>query len=62
VLRFPNTWGWRCSTSTAPAAGNRIGGQYISVDDACTQQYGSGAKSHYGNYNDPNSWYCWIPS
>jgi hypothetical protein len=62
VLRFPNTWGWRCSPSTVPAAGNRIGDQYISVDDACAQQYGSGAKSHYGDYNDPNSWFCWILS
>jgi hypothetical protein len=62
VLRFADTWGWRCSPSTVPAAGNRIGDQDVSVDDACAQQYGSGAKSHYGDYNDPNSWFCWIPN
>jgi hypothetical protein len=60
VLRYPNTWGWRCSTSSNPGHGNRVGDQSISVDDACAQQYRSGARSHYGDYRDPSSWFCWI--
>jgi hypothetical protein len=60
VLRFPNTWGWRCSQSQAPGDGERFGDQDISVTDACAQQYGNGATSHYRNYSDSNSWFCWV--
>jgi hypothetical protein len=59
MLRFPNTWGWRCATSTVPADGNRVGDQNISTIDACTQQYGANAVSHYTDYRQPDSWSCW---
>jgi hypothetical protein len=59
VLRFPNTWGWRCSPSPVPASGERLGDQDISVADACTQQYGNNAKSHYRVYVHPSSWFCY---
>jgi hypothetical protein len=61
VLRFQNAWGWRCSTSPVPASGLRAGDQNVDADEACTAQYGSGAKSHYRRYADPNSWFCWRP-
>jgi hypothetical protein len=59
VLRFPNTWGWRCSLSQTQASGERLGDEDISVDQACVQQYGSGATSHYSTYDVPSSWYCY---
>jgi hypothetical protein len=59
MLRFPDTWGWRCSISTVPASGNRAGDQDISATDACAQQYGPRAVDHYTNYHDPESWSCW---
>jgi hypothetical protein len=59
VLRFPNTWGWRCAPTTVPADGNRVGDQYIDTNAACAQQYGPDAKSHYRDYHDPYTWYCW---
>ncbi len=59
VLRFPNTWGWRCSPSQTQASGERLGDEDISVDQACAQQYGSGAISHYLTYGVPSSWYCY---
>jgi hypothetical protein len=58
-VRYPVAWGWRCSTSTVDAAGLRVGDQDISVDDACAQQYQANAKSHYRDYADPYSWFCW---
>jgi hypothetical protein len=62
ILRYSVTWGWRCSRSTVPAAGSRVGDQDISVDDACEQQYSPQAKSHYRDYNNPYSWFCWVPN
>ena len=59
VLRFPDTLGWRCSPSSVPASGNRLGDQNISIAQACVQQYGTGAASHYRDFSDPNSWFCW---
>jgi hypothetical protein len=60
VLRFPNTWGWRCAKTPAPASGNQPGDFNINVDYACAvQYYGQGALSHYRNYTDPNSWFCY---
>lgn len=59
VLRFQVTWGWRCAPSTVPAEGNRLGDQYIDTNDACRQQYSSNARSHYRDYHDPGSWFCW---
>ena len=59
VLRFPDTSGWRCSPSPVAASGNRLGDQNINVLQACVQQYGTGAASHYRDYSDPNSWFCW---
>src|ERR1022692_243365 len=59
VLRFPNTFGWRCSTSPLAASGNRLGDQNINVLEACVQQYGTGAASHYLDYTNPDSWFCY---
>jgi molybdopterin/thiamine biosynthesis adenylyltransferase len=59
VLRFPNAWGWRCSSSPAQADGNRVGDQNISVTAACQEQYGSDADSRYRAYTDPDSWFCY---
>jgi hypothetical protein len=59
VLRFPNTWGWRCSSSPIQASGTRLGDQDISVAQACAEQYGDGATSNYRVYTDPNSWFCY---
>jgi hypothetical protein len=61
VLRYPNTWGWRCGSSTAPASRQQPGDQHISVADACAQQYDGAARPHYRDYGDPNSWFCWRP-
>jgi hypothetical protein len=58
-LRFPNTWGWRCSSSSARASGERSGDQDISVTDACVERYGANAISHYSKYSDPGSWLCY---
>lgn len=58
VLRFPNAWGWRCSLSSAQASGERLGDQDISVTSACVEQYGDSAISHYRDYNNANSWFC----
>ncbi|MFF1473702.1 cutinase family protein [Streptomyces mirabilis] len=57
--RYPNTWGWRCSPSSVAGSGLRVGDEDVSVDDACSLQYGDGAKSHYRSYTDPYSWFCW---
>lgn len=46
-------YGWRCEVN-----GMR---HSISVDSVCVEQYGSGATSHFRDYNDQNSWYCQIP-
>ena len=59
VLRYPVTWGWRCSASAVRARGERAGDLDIDVTEACTQQYGANAISHYRDYNDPYSWYCY---
>jgi hypothetical protein len=59
VLRFPNTWGWRCSLSQTKASGERLGDEDISVNQACAQQYGSDSISHYRSYDVPSSWYCY---
>ncbi len=59
VLRFPNTWGWRCSPSQTKASGERLGDEDISVNQACAQQYGSGAISHYRSYDVSTSWSCY---
>jgi enterochelin esterase-like enzyme len=59
ALRFPDTFGWRCSTSPASASGNRLGDQNINVLAACIQQYGTGAASHYSSYTNPSSWFCY---
>jgi hypothetical protein len=31
----------------------------VSMNGACTQQYGWGAQSHYWNLWDAYSWFCW---
>jgi hypothetical protein len=59
VLRYPVTWGWRCSASAVPARGERAGDQDIDVAEACIQQYGANAISHDRDYSDPYSWYCY---
>jgi hypothetical protein len=59
VLRFPNTWGWRCSTSPIRASGERLGDTDVSVNDACAQQYGAGSVSHYRAYYEADSWLCY---
>ena len=59
VLRFPNAWGWRCSISSAQANGERLGDQDISVTSACAEQYGDSAISHYRDYYNANSWFCY---
>jgi hypothetical protein len=59
VLRYPNTWGWRCAPSATPHDGWLQGDQDVSVDDACANQYGAGARSHYRRYEDATSWFCW---
>jgi len=58
VLRYPNTYGWRCGSNTQPANQSHPGDQNVSVDDACVLQYGNGAASHYRDYNDADSWFC----
>jgi hypothetical protein len=57
--RYSNTWGWRCSPSPVHASGRRVGDEDVSVDDACSLQYGDGARSHYRSFDDPTSWFCW---
>jgi hypothetical protein len=59
-LRYPNAWGWRCGGS-ARLDGQQPGDYTVIVNDACAQQYGSSARAHYGNYEDPNSWFCLTP-
>jgi hypothetical protein len=59
VLRYPNAWGWRCAPSATQHDGWQQGDQDISVDDACSQQHGTEAHSHYASYQDPLSWFCW---
>jgi hypothetical protein len=59
VLRFPNTWGWRCSPSLVQASGERRGDQDVSVTEACIEKYGTNSISHYSQYSDPNSWLCY---
>jgi hypothetical protein len=59
VVRFPVTWGWRCAPASTPASGNRVGDQNVDVDRACSEQHGDGSRSHYRNYTDPRSWFCW---
>jgi hypothetical protein len=61
MIRYQNTWGWRCSPNPVPASGLRKGDQNISVDDACAEQYQPSARSHYRTYDDPDSWFCWAP-
>lgn len=61
-LRYPNTWGWRCGVTTAHADRQQPGDYNISVDDACAQQYGGNAQSHYRRYDDRYSWFCWTAS
>lgn len=34
----------------------------LSIADACTQQRGAGTTAHYGDFNDPYSWYCASPT
>lgn len=58
VQRWPNTWGWRCG-SEPERHGAVSGDRNVDVHDACLQQFGLGAFSHYFDYSDQNSWYCW---
>jgi hypothetical protein len=51
--------GLRPTAGPAAASGNRLGDQNINVLEACVQQYGSGAASHYRDYTDPYSWFCY---
>lgn len=57
AARYPNTWGWRCVLD--PTGGWRRSDQDISVQEACTEQYGAGAISHYDDYLQKDSWRCW---
>lgn len=61
VVRFPNTWGWRCAPSPTQASGDRLGDLDVSVSAACIEQYGQGTVPHYRNYADPDSWFCYRP-
>jgi|GEM_PF-7103965 len=58
-LRYNDTWGWRCAATATTAAGQQPGDQNVSIDDACAQQYTPVARSHYGAYTNPSSWFCW---
>lgn len=58
-LRYAVTWGWRCGIGTGQELHWQPGDQDVSVNDACSQQWTSSAKSHYRNYYDPGSWFCW---
>lgn len=58
-LRYSVAWGWRCGVGIEQQLGWHPGDQDVSVDDACAQQWPSNAKSHYRDYGDPNSWFCW---
>jgi hypothetical protein len=62
VMRFPNTWGYRCAKGHQKLSGNRIGDLYISLKDACAQKFGKGSAEHYYDYHDPRSWVCFAPS
>jgi hypothetical protein len=53
VLRTSNAYGWRCS-----AEGTED--QNVSMDDACTQQYRSDARSRYRSFADAYSWICFV--
>jgi hypothetical protein len=57
--RYPVAYGWQCGTATIELRGWQPGDQDASVNDACSQQYGIGAKSHYREYTNTESWFCW---
>jgi hypothetical protein len=60
VLRFHDTWGWRCARSHKQLDGNRVGDIYVEMGKVCNLRYGSGAIEHYDNYKDANSWVCYV--
>ena len=59
VLRFPNTWGWRCSPRSVQASGERRGDQDVNVTEACAERYGANSVSYYSQYSNPDSWLCY---
>ena len=62
VVRYPNTFGIRCATSPASADRNQPGDEGMNILAGCIEQYGSDAVSHYTNYNDTDSWFCYGPA
>jgi hypothetical protein len=58
VLRYQNTWGYRCADDSTSWPGNRVGDLYISMTDACDRFFGASAVDHYANYRDPSTWQC----
>jgi|GEM_PF-2350288 len=50
-----NAVGWRCAYD----AGGTTILYTISVNTACSNEYGSGAYGAYSDYNNPYSWKCY---
>lgn len=48
-------YGWKCQDS------NGVNWD-MSMDNACSEQHGSGASAHFRDMNDTYSWYCRLPA
>jgi hypothetical protein len=60
ALRYLNTtWGWMCAADTTQGIGRQPGDRDVIVLEACHWQISAGSVSHYTDYHDPNSWWCY---